>query len=87
MILQDFILASGAIIFCLALLPTIFTHDKPSLFTSIPTLLVLYAFSLTYLSLDLKFACGTTFISATLWDIIAIQKLYQMEIEGDSNDY
>jgi hypothetical protein len=84
MIWQDIILGLGSIVFCLALIPTIFSKNKPSLWTSVPTCMTLFAFVIVYYSLDLYFAVATTFASATLWDIIALQTIYLKEIEGEN---
>lgn len=82
MVWQDLVFALGSIVFIIALVPTIFSGKKPSIWTSVPTCLVLYAFALTYLEMGFEFAAATTFVSATLWDIIAIQTLYLLEVEG-----
>jgi hypothetical protein len=76
---QDIVFGLGSIIFIVSLLPTIFSDHKPSLWTSVPTSLTQFAFAITYLSIDYEFAFVTTFASATLWDIIAIQTIYLYE--------
>lgn len=61
----------------LALLPSILSNDKPALWTSIIMVAVLYVFSLTYISLELWFAAATTALTATLWVVLAVQKMMQ----------
>lgn len=72
--MQDYIFAIGSICFIIALIPTIRSQDKPPLFTSWLTATILTIFSITYLSLDLKYAATTTAITALCWWIIFWQK-------------
>jgi len=74
---QDVVLAVGSLIFAAALLPSIFSQDKPAFWTSVSTGLVLVVFSATYATLSLWYATVTTFLSALLWLTLAVQKLWQ----------
>ena len=74
---QDLIFTVGNIIFALALIPTILGKNKPALSTSLTTTIVLYIFSLAYLSLSLWFSTIASFISGSLWLILALQNIYQ----------
>ena len=71
---QDVVITAGQIVFFLALLPSIFSEDKPALATSLTTGLVLIAFAFAYLSLDLLFAFATGGITAVCWLVLAYQK-------------
>lgn len=72
--IQDIILTVGSLVFVAALLPTIFSKDKPALATSIMTGTVLVVFSGVYVSLDLWFSAITTFVTAVCWFTLAVQK-------------
>ena len=72
---QDIVLTVGGIIFAVALVPSVFSKNKPSLWTSLSTALVLYVFVFVYFSLSLWFSAVTTFITASFWLTLYIQKL------------
>ncbi len=74
MLWQDIILTGGSIVFIFALLPTIFSDDKPPLASSIPTGAVLFVFAVVYFSLHLWTTGITNLIISSLWFIIAFQK-------------
>jgi hypothetical protein len=71
---QDLVFGVGSLVFIVALIPALFSEEKPPLSTSIPTSLVLISFSLTYATLDLPFAAITGAISGCMWGAIAILK-------------
>lgn len=71
---QDIILTVGVWVFFFALLPSIFSKNKPAFSTSIVTGSVLASFVIVYASLSLwASAASTSLISAT-WFILAWQK-------------
>lgn len=73
---QDIVIAIGSFIFAVALIPSILSkEDKPALWTSVTTGLVLIVFAVTYASLTLWYATFTTSLAATLWIVLALQKL------------
>jgi hypothetical protein len=72
---QDVVFGVGSILFILALLPALIKREGPPLSTCLLTGSVLLVFSLKYLSLDLRFAAVTAFLSAALWLGLAVQKL------------
>ncbi|MFA6602881.1 MAG: hypothetical protein WCT01_03700 [Candidatus Shapirobacteria bacterium] len=72
---QDFVLTFGQVIFILALFPSIFSKDKPSIKTSIPTSLVSFSIGVVYLTLNVPMAAATAVINGILWGILAFQKL------------
>jgi hypothetical protein len=71
---QDFIFTAGNIIFALALIPSILSKNKPAISTSLITGIMIYIFSLSYFSLTLWFSAIASFISGSLWLILALQK-------------
>lgn len=70
---QDIVLAIGSLVFALALLPSVLGKDKPALWTSALTCLVLAVFTATYASLSLWYATFTVVLTAILWGILAVQ--------------
>jgi hypothetical protein len=71
---QDLVLSTGTVVFIFALLPSIFSTDKPAVATSLSTGSVLAVFTFVYFSLELWFGAATTSITAVLWFVLAIQK-------------
>lgn len=71
---QSVVLALGQILFIVALLPSIFTKDKPEIWTSVMTGLVALSISITYLTLDIKLASVMAFLNFIAWSILAIQR-------------
>lgn len=71
---QDFILAAGAWIFAIALLPSVFGKDKPAFSSSLITGSVLAVYIVAYISLSLWVAAVSVSITTALWFILAIQK-------------
>lgn len=76
---QDIVLATGAIIFSVALIPSILSKHKPALLTSCLTLGVLIAYIFTYASLTFWYATFGVVLNALCWGILAIQKLRQLK--------
>lgn len=72
---QDLVIAIGAILFAVALLPTVFSEAKPAWATSAMTGSVLYVVAFTYTTIGLDFAAITTGISAFLWTVILAQSI------------
>jgi len=73
---QDMVLMVGNIIFVISLFPSILTKNKPSIWTSILSAVVLYIFVITYISLSLWGSAIATLIVSILWTILAIQKYF-----------
>jgi hypothetical protein len=71
---QDYIISVGAFLFIISLIPSIKSQNKPDLKTSIPIALVLFIFTITYISLELWLAALTNFGTAISWSILAVQK-------------
>ena len=71
---QDYILTAGSILFIVALLPSVFSKDKPALKTSLLTGTILAIFAFTYASLSLWFTTITTALASITWFILVYQK-------------
>lgn len=74
MIWQDWVFGIGTVVFSIALLPSIFGGEKPSLSTSLPTGAILMLFAFTQASLSLWFACFMSIIAGFLWFVLALQR-------------
>ncbi|MFI5271109.1 MAG: hypothetical protein ACHQT9_03635 [Candidatus Saccharimonadales bacterium] len=72
---QDIVLAIGSLLFSVALVPSIISKEKPAVWTSITTTLVLLTFAVVYASLKLWYATFTITINALFWTILAIQEM------------
>lgn len=71
---QDVVFTIGALVAIFALLPSVFSSNKPDIKTSTLTAAILTAFSFTYFSLNLYFASVVTFATAAVWAVLAWQK-------------
>ena len=71
---QDYVIGIGAFFFILTLIPSITSKNKPDIKTSVPTAIILYVFSLSYVTLGLWLAASTTFGTALGWSILSWQK-------------
>jgi hypothetical protein len=80
---QDYVISVGSFFFIVALIPSIISKDKPSLLTSVTTALILFIFSMTYVSLSLWFAATTTAGTSICWSILAMQKYRQKLVESN----
>jgi hypothetical protein len=76
---QEIILTLGQIIFIVALLPSVFSKDKPEIWTSILTGLVAYSICATYFTLSLPLAAISAGFNGVFWSILAIQKYRQIK--------
>ena len=72
---QDILIMIGGFCFSIALIPTVLAVEKPTLFTSLLTGIILYSFCVAYISLRLKLAFIATMITASMWLVLAIQVL------------
>mgnify|MGYP001559148886 FL=1 len=71
---QDMVFTVGAIFFIVALLPSVFSENKPDIKTSSLTAVILTCFSVTYFTLHLYFSAVVTLATAILWGFLAWQK-------------
>lgn len=74
---QDYIIAIGALVFNLALIPSIRSAQKPAILTSAPTAVVLYVFAGTFVSLHLWYSAAMQLVGGSLWAVLAIQRFLQ----------
>ena len=80
MVWQDFLLSIANLILSVSLFPQIFKGFKKkkgfiSFYTSIPTFLSLYSISFAYFTLDLLFSSISSFVAASLWFVLFIQRI------------
>lgn len=73
--MQDIIFAVGSITFVLALVPSLFSDQKPHFWTCWVTGTILLCFSASYYTLDLDFAAITTAANGIVWLLLAGQQL------------
>lgn len=71
---QDFVITFGQIIFSIALLPMIFSKDKPALVSSSVTGLVLLIYAVIYTTIQFWFGAAMTAVTGAIWLILAYQK-------------
>jgi hypothetical protein len=71
MIWQDAVLAFGGFFAAVTLLPMLRAPTKPPLTTSVPLSLLLAAFAITFITLDLYLAAASTAIQCALWAAMA----------------
>ena len=78
----DIIISICNLVFIPALFPMIFSplSEKPPLLSSIPTALGLYVMSFTFLSISLLFSTVVSFLSATAWLFLAVQRIKFLRI-------
>lgn len=76
---QEIVLALGQIVFIIALLPSVFSKDKPEIWTSIITGTVALSISITYATMSIPLASVSAFFNFVFWSLLAYQKLKQMK--------
>lgn len=74
---QETVLAIGQIAFIIALLPSVFSNDKPEIWTSIITGTVALSIAVTYTTMNLPLAAISAFFNFVFWSILAFQKVCQ----------
>jgi hypothetical protein len=72
---QDWVFAVGEVVFLVGLIPTVIAADKPSVWTSFPTAIMLFAFMVVQYSYKNWITFTLTFITASLWVTLGIQAL------------
>lgn len=77
---QEAVLTLGQIIFIVALLPSVFTKDKPEIWTSILTGAVAYSIAVTYTTLHMPLAAISAGLNGVFWTILAVQKHRQNQV-------
>lgn len=74
MIWQDVVLTIGVFISACSLLPSIFSKNKPSIWTSLMNVIVLYVFVYVNATLNLYGTAIGVFVVGCLWIILFLQK-------------
>jgi len=74
---QDILLSIGQFVFAVALLPSVFSKDKPAVSTSLMTGTVLVAFAFTYSTLKLWSAATFAAVVGIIWLILFFQKYFK----------
>jgi len=66
----------GAILFSVVLVPSVLSdEEKPPFSTCLMTTILLGAFSVAYLTIDLYFAGVGSIINGSLWAVLTVQRL------------
>lgn len=71
---QDLVLTVGQLIFFVALLPSVFSKNKPSKWTSLITAVVLISFGFTFFSLGMVYSTIVAVLNSFVWGILYVQK-------------
>lgn len=74
---QDILLSAGNVILWLALLPSVFSENKPALSTSALTGSILLMFAFVFATLELWFSSVALALVGLTWFVLAVQKLRQ----------
>jgi hypothetical protein len=74
MIWQDWTIAIGQFLFALALLPSIYSIEKPALWTCFMTASLLFVFGGVYFSLGLYIAVLSVLLCGAMWSVLLFQK-------------
>ncbi len=74
MIWQDVLIMAGGFSFSAALLPSVFSENKPARLTCLMTGTILVSFCIAYGTLGLWLALGATALTSTLWFVLLLQK-------------
>lgn len=70
-------MALGQVVFILALLPSVFSSDKPEIWTSIITGSVALSIAITYITMAIPVAAVSAFFNFVFWSVLAVQKYRQ----------
>ena len=71
---QDFIIGIGQWFFAASIIPSIISRNKPSVWTSLPTAILLLIFSYAHFTLGLYCSMVSSIVVSTMWVILFIQK-------------
>jgi len=70
---QELVFTAGGFVFFIALLPSIFSKNKPAFITSLTTASFLSLFVVAFATLDLWWSAGAQALGALAWWILTIQ--------------
>lgn len=71
---QDIVIATCQIFFVVALMPSVFSDDKPALSTAIMHTILITIITFALFSLELWFTASTAAAVGVVWVILAVQK-------------
>jgi hypothetical protein len=71
--LQDYILTLCNFVFIFALLPSVFSQNKPAFSTSLVTASALFVMTITFATLALWLTAAASSVSCFLWFVLAFQ--------------
>jgi hypothetical protein len=71
---QDWVIAVGQLILFVALLPSIFSDDKPNNWSSLISALVIALFGFTFWTLGLLWSAFASVLASLAWFILFFQK-------------
>ena len=77
---QDVVIGVGQWALSAALLPSLFSADKPALSSSLLTGSILLVFSAVFLTLDLWASALALCVTSVIWLVLAIQKLHSQHV-------
>lgn len=77
---QDIVFFLGQLGFAIAILPALFSDEKPPLSTTVMTFLILACFIPANASLGLYLAAGMDVFTTVAWGILTFQKLFGFQI-------
>ena len=72
---QDWVLALGQMMFFIALLPSVFSEDKPNIWSSLLSGITLVILAYTFWTLGLLWGAVMTSVGAGTWFVLFFQKL------------
>jgi hypothetical protein len=70
---QEFVFTVGGFVFFIALLPSIFSKNKPAFITSLMTASFLTLFVFAFATLDLWWSAAAQSLVATAWWVLTVQ--------------
>ena len=76
---QDWVLSIGGLVLATSLLPSVWSSNKPSVWTSAVSAAVVGLFSYTFMSLGLTLGAGGATLTAGLWLVLVIQVIRRKE--------
>jgi hypothetical protein len=71
--INDLIFTAGSFVFLIALMPSIFTENKPNTKTSLTTSIILFVFTYNYIDLNLYFSAAVGFLTGVAWLVLYFQ--------------
>jgi len=73
LIWQDWVITIGQLLFFVALLPSVFSEDKPNRWSSLMTAIILATFAYTFWTLGLFWGAFTSTLVTLAWFVLFFQ--------------